>query len=156
MAKFNADAYKKALESKIIKAIPKILEEDVKPNASTMIRNEIKKSVYNTYTPVEYIRREARGGLLDPDNTVVQVDGLRISAKNITKPNDSLFGTPFHSNPMLIDLMDEGSIPILPGVKSAPWIDQRVGIKRKITNEFFKGLNMKKIIRGSLERELMK
>lgn len=152
MAKFNADAYKKLLESKIKETIPKILEEDVAPTIKDAVRYEIKKNVYDSYSPILYKRRDGNGGLLDSDNIQTNVDGMRLSARIITSPNESLFGTSITGNPMLIDWMDEGSIPILPGVKSAPWIDQRRNIKQTITNGIFKSYLRIRIISGLYKR----
>ena len=153
MAKFNADVYKKALESKILEAVPKILEEDVKPNVSTVVRSDIERLVYRRYSPTEYIRRGTKGGLIDPDNTVVKVDGMRIGVWNKTAPNKSVFGTKFTNNPMLIDWMDEGSIYPLSSFSSF-WIDGRVSIKEKIANDYKD--YVKSIVMQGLKKELKK
>lgn len=135
MAKFNADAYKKALESKILDAVPKVLEKDVKPNISSVVRSELEKQIYRRYSPTEYIRRGTNGGLIDPDNTIIEIYDMRIKVSNNTVPNKSVFGTKFTNNPMLIDWIDEGSIYPLSS-SSNPWIDDRRYIKNTIADGY--------------------
>ncbi len=157
MAKFNADAYKKALESKTLKAVSKTLREDIAPNVSSVVRTDLERYIYHRYSPTEYIRRGTNGGLIDPDNTFVGVynqgDGVRIRVLNKTMPNKSVFGTKFTNNPMLIDWIDEGSIYPLSSFSSS-WIDDRVSIKEKIANNYKD--YVKSIIRQGLKKELKK
>lgn len=152
MAKFNADAYKKLLESKIKETIPKVLEEDVAPTIKEAVQYEVLKDVYSTYSAKVYEARMYEGGLVDEKYIQTNVDGMRITASITTPPNESLFGTKFTNDPMLIDWMDECRIAKLPGVSNAPWINKRRNIKQTITKGLFSSYFIAQLKSGMKKR----
>lgn len=64
MAKFTATTVN-ALQTEIMRRANKAMKNSVAPYVEDKLKQHIKKDVYSTYSPVEYDRREADGGLLN-------------------------------------------------------------------------------------------
>ena len=86
MAAFKSvSALKKHIEAQVAK----VLMTEVADVMREVQRDAINKEVYNVYPdpPVMYHRRDANGGLADPNNMVTTVSGTTLRFRNITPPN---------------------------------------------------------------------
>lgn len=111
MATFKSFA---ALKKHIESTVAKVLENEVADVMREVQRDAINEEVYNVYPdpPVVYQRRDFDGGLADPNNMIVKVNGTTLKFSNITPPNLSYDG--FESSyvtdfPALIEYGDGGS-----------------------------------------------
>lgn len=142
MAKFSAKAIKDELQKKADKAArsSKVTQQVAKKAEETMYK-VIKKSVYDSYSPLVYERRGESGGLLDPNNIVAKVSGNHITIENLAEPNESIFGDEITGEPqgLLYDWSDQGLIGksiIMPwGFNSGKWRKDRMGMTLKILSD---------------------
>lgn len=72
------------LQKEIVHRAKKALNNEVKDYVVDKLKSNVQKKVYNTYSPVEYERREANGGLLDDSN----LDGERGTTSIRAKVHD--------------------------------------------------------------------
>lgn len=88
------------LQREIMRRANKALKNEVKDYVEDKMKSHVEKDVYATYSPVEYERREANGGLLDDSNirdvvydrtlTVyneTHVEGPRLNHKEYKNPD---------------------------------------------------------------------
>lgn len=103
-----------ALKRHIEASVAKVLENEVTEVMREVQRDAINEEVYNVYPdpPVVYQRRDAGGGLADPNNMIATVTGTTLRFSNITPPNMAYNG--FESSyvvdlPALIEYGDSGA-----------------------------------------------
>ena len=72
------------LQREIMRRANEALKNEVKDYVEDKMKSHVEKDVYATYSPVEYERREANGGLLDDSNIKDVVHDRTLTVYNET------------------------------------------------------------------------
>lgn len=168
MAKFSAKKCINELQKKADKAIINLFDdakcrEVVSECVSDAMYEVIKENVYDCYSPKVYERRGGDGGLIDKNNIVVDLEGTRVTARNIAEPNESLIGTPIKSENaegLLYEWMDKGRIGMIGSIEninSFGWRMQRKDLTKKMYKKVKvdKGIPIRKTIQEYLVKKII-